>query len=327
MTLSLGLLFDLRNPAPWSRPWPEVYAEALDLVVAAEQRGADAIWATEHHLFDDGYLSQPLTFLAAAAARTERIRLCTGVMLAGLRHRRDVSEQAALVDNLSNGRLEIGVGAGYAPAEFELFGQDLSRRMTLADRSVAALQEDLWGATLQPSPVQQRIPLWLGYQGPQGARRAGRLGVGLLSPQPALLEPYVAGLREGGHDPAIAQMGGLVPLLLTRDPERTAAQVAPHLAHQIQTYAQARLSDGSTAPTPDLGDLTRAMLDLDSSGLRVVTVDQAAAILRPIIDTAPIRHLYFWASVAQMPNDLVEEHLDLTFGALAPLLRGSQEDA
>jgi alkanesulfonate monooxygenase SsuD/methylene tetrahydromethanopterin reductase-like flavin-dependent oxidoreductase (luciferase family) len=67
--VKLGLYFDLRNPAPWARPWPEVYGRALDLVVEAERLGAASVWFSEHHLFTDGYLPQPLTFAAAAAAR------------------------------------------------------------------------------------------------------------------------------------------------------------------------------------------------------------------------------------------------------------------
>src|SRR5690606_22136564 len=114
---------------------------------------------------------------------------------------RHVAEQASFIDNLSDGRLELGIGAGYAPHEFELFERDLGRRMTLADQSVRDLRALLWNGQLVPPPQQAQMPLWLGYQGPQGARRAGRLGVGLLAPNPALLSPYRDGLIEGGHDP------------------------------------------------------------------------------------------------------------------------------
>ncbi len=318
---AFGLLFDVRNPSGWIRPWPTVIGESLDLVTEAESLGADAVWATEHHGFEDGYLSQPLTFLAAAAARTERIRLGTGVLLASLRHPRHISEQAALIDNISNGRLEIGVGAGYVPTEFETFGQDLSRRMTLADQRIRELKEDLWQPGLVPGPVQDRLPLWLGYQGPQGARRAGRLGVSLLSPNPALVDPYREGLREGGHDVDIAAMGGLIPMILASDPERTARILAPHYAQQTRTYAEARSGAGGSSAAPDEDHLVAQLLDPTSTGLRVVTAEDAALHLRPILAGAPIRHLYFWASVAAMPSELVREHVKLVFSVLAPELR------
>ncbi|CAM3470089.1 LLM class flavin-dependent oxidoreductase [Nocardioides dubius] len=319
-TPTLGLLFDVRNPAAWGREWSTVIGSALDQVVEAERLGAGSVWATEHHNFEDGYLSQPLTFLAAAAARTSRVRLGTGVLLASMRHPRHISEQAALIDQLSGGRLELGVGAGYAAEEFALFGKDLGKRMTLADEKIRELKADLWDGALNPPPVQQRLPLWLGYQGPQGARRAGRLGVGLLAPNAALLDPYREGLAEGGHDPAIATMGGMIPMLLARDPERTARIVAPHYAHQLRTYAQARVTDGSVVAPADLDELVGQMLDPASRGLRVVDVDAAASTLGALCAAAPIRHLYFWASVAAMPDAVAAEHMTLIFGDLATRL-------
>lgn len=319
-TPTLGFLFDVRNPPPWQRPWPTVVGEALDFVTEAEHLGAGAVWATEHHGFDDGYLSQPLTFLAAAAARTERVRLGTGVLLAGLRHPRHISEQAALVDNLSHGRLELGIGAGYAADEFETFGKDRSRRMSLADAAVGHLKHDLWQPGLLPPAVQDRIPLWMGYQGPQGARRAGRLGVGLLSTAANLLGPYRTGLREGGHDPTDAAMGGLVPIILAIDPERTADRLAPHWWYQSRTYARAH-GAAPVAP-PAHAELVAQLLDPDHQGLRVMTPRAAVRELAALIAAAPIEHLYFWASVAGMPSDLVAEHIGLALTELAPELSG-----
>lgn len=319
-TPTLGFLFDVRNPLPWRRPWPTVIGESLDLITEVERLGAGSVWATEHHGFDDGYLSQPLTFLAAAAARTERVRLGTGVLLAALRHPRHISEQATLVDNLSNGRLELGIGAGYAVDEFEMFDKDRSRRMTLADAAVRRLADDLWRPGLLPPPVQDRIPLWMGYQGPQGARRAGRLGVGLLTTAPDLLEPYLTGLREGGHDPATAAMGGLVPMILAVDPERTADKLAPHWWHQSQTYARAH--GAAPVASPPHTELVAQLLDPAHRGLRVVTPRTAARELGSLSAGAPIRHLYFWASVAGMPSDVVAEHIGLVLTDLASELPG-----
>src|SRR5262245_38538632 len=178
--MKLGLYLDMRNPAQWHRPWTDLYNSSLDLVAEAERKGADAVWLTEHHGFDDGYLSQPLAFAAALAVRTRSVRIGTAVLLAPLRHARHVAEEAALVDVLSAGRLELGLGAGYVRAEFEAFGADEARRYADTDATVRRLRE-LFAAGLAPPPVQADLPIWLGYQGPRGAYRAGRLGVGLLS--------------------------------------------------------------------------------------------------------------------------------------------------
>ena len=186
--MKLGLYFDLRNPSPWARPWPEVYGRALDLVVEAENLGAGSVWFSEHHLFTDGYLPQPLTFAAAAAARTTRVRIGTAVLVAALRPAVLVAEEAAVIDQLSGGRLELGIGAGYSVPEYELYGADISKRYGLTDAAVREIRHLLDDGIVTPPAAQNPFPIWLGYQGPQGAKRAGRLGVGLLSLDRALLE-------------------------------------------------------------------------------------------------------------------------------------------
>src|SRR4051812_4472298 len=168
----------------------------------AERLGAHSVWFTEHHLFDVDYLTQPLTFAAAVAARTRRVRIGTALVVAPLHNPVELAEQGALVDLLSAGRLDLGVGAGYRPPEYELYGVSQEGRYGRTDECVRQLRR-LWAdGGVTPRPVQDRVPLWLGYQGPMGARRAGLLGEGLLTLDPALLAPYRAGLAEAGHDPS-----------------------------------------------------------------------------------------------------------------------------
>jgi alkanesulfonate monooxygenase SsuD/methylene tetrahydromethanopterin reductase-like flavin-dependent oxidoreductase (luciferase family) len=136
--MDVGLLFDLRNPEQWHRPWAGHYARTLEWCEEADQRGVGGLWFTEHHLFEDGYLPQPLTFAAAVAARTRRARIGTSVVLPALHHPVDLAEQAALVDLISGGRLELGLGAGYRVPEYQLLGADFGRRFTAADPGPAA---------------------------------------------------------------------------------------------------------------------------------------------------------------------------------------------
>ena len=93
------------------------YAETLELFVAADELGFDVGWVAQHH-FDNtaGGLSAPWPFLAAAAARTRRIRLSTAITILPLEHPLALAEQLAVVDTISGGRVEIGVGSGYDPA-------------------------------------------------------------------------------------------------------------------------------------------------------------------------------------------------------------------
>ena len=247
--MKLGLYFDLRNPEPWDRPWPEVYGRALDLVVEAERLGAASVWFSEHHLFADGYLPQPLTFAAAAAARTSRVRIGTAVLLAALRPAALVAEEVAVIDQLSGGRLELGIGAGYSSPEFELYNTDITKRYGLTDAAVAEIRHLLDDGIVTPPAAQNPFPIGLGYQGPQGAKRAGRLGVGLLSLDRALLEPYREGLVDGGHEPAVARTGGMLDIIVADDPETAFERILPHYAPQLNSYRAASApGPGPAAP-------------------------------------------------------------------------------
>src|SRR5262245_65037476 len=111
--MKVGLFFDLRNPPAWRQDPARLHAFSLEVIEEAEHLGIDSIWMSEHHLFVDDYLTAPLTFLAAAAARTSRVRLGTAIVIAPLHHAAEIAEQVVLVDLLSNGRVDLGLGTGY----------------------------------------------------------------------------------------------------------------------------------------------------------------------------------------------------------------------
>src|SRR5689334_5499750 len=150
MALKVGLFVDGRNPPEWQRPWPDHYARLVDIAVEADELGADCIWLTEHHGFEDGYLAQPLVLAAAIAARTRRARIGTAVTLAPIRHPLHLAEEAAVVDLLSRGRLELGIGAGYVPDEFDMFGADIATRFADLDATYLQLRDLFASSTLTP---------------------------------------------------------------------------------------------------------------------------------------------------------------------------------
>jgi alkanesulfonate monooxygenase SsuD/methylene tetrahydromethanopterin reductase-like flavin-dependent oxidoreductase (luciferase family) len=323
--VELGVYVDLRNPAPWRRPWPAHVAATLARVAEAERLGAGSVWLSEHHGFDDGYLAQPLAFAAAIAARTERLRIGTAVVLAPLRHARHIAEEAALVDVLSNGRLELGLGAGYSIPEFDAFGVDVRDRYPATDEAIVAVR-DVLADGVTPPPVQQPLPLWLGYQGPRGARRAGRLGVGLLSADRMLVEPYREGLRDGGHDPALARMAGLVDVVVADDPDAARERILPHYAHQLNTYRHAAVA-GTARPAPKEVTVDTLREGIQSRGgipgLSVLTPEDAIAAVQARVDGVPVAHLYAWLSIAGMDDDLVDRHLELWLTRVAPAVTSS----
>src|SRR4051812_3634077 len=239
MSLEVGLFVDGRNPPEWRRPWSEHYARLVDVAAEADGLGADCIWLTEHHGFEDGYLTQPLVLAAAIATRTRRARIGTAVTLAPIRDPLHLAEEAAVVDLVSGGRLELGIGAGYVPSEFDAFGADMATRFVQLDAMYVRLRELFDDPGLTPPPVQSHLPVWLGYQQAIGARKAGRFGAPLLSIRRAVVAAYLEGLAEGGHDVSRARLAGDVDIVVADDPEAAYQRIAPHYLYQVNSYSRA----------------------------------------------------------------------------------------
>ena len=165
-----------------------LYRETIELFVAAEAMGFEVGWVTQHHFkADTGRLPSPLPFLASVAERTRTLRLGVAVVVLPFEHPIRLAEDAAVVDLLSDGRLELGLGSGFDPQEFSAFGQDAEQRREQTSERLVRLQHALRGGELNDagSTLQPQVPglaerLWLSVYGVEGARHAARHGVGLL---------------------------------------------------------------------------------------------------------------------------------------------------
>ena len=124
--LRFGLWYDFRNPPAWKQDGTELYRAILDQCVRAEELGWDDIWLSEHHFLDDAYTPSMLPLGCAIAARTERVEIGTSVLLLPLHDPVRVAEDAATLDVLSGGRLQLGLGVGYRVEEF--IGFDIDRK-------------------------------------------------------------------------------------------------------------------------------------------------------------------------------------------------------
>jgi alkanesulfonate monooxygenase SsuD/methylene tetrahydromethanopterin reductase-like flavin-dependent oxidoreductase (luciferase family) len=325
----LGVYFDLRNPPEWRQDWSRLYSFALELCEESERLGADSAWFSEHHLFEDGYLPQPLTFAAAAAARTRRIRIGTAVLIAPLRRAIQLAEEAAVVDILSDGRLDLGLGAGYRQPEFDAYGAKLDDRYPATDQMVLDLRRIWEDGAVTPPPRQSPVPIWLGYGGPHGARRAGRLGTGLLSLNPGQLAPYRQGLREAGLDPGAARMSGPVHAWVTEDPDRDWPLVARHHTYQWDSYRRYMVEGtGRPAPRPIDPERSRAKgLTPGMGNLLYETPEEAAAKIREHVGGLPVDTVFFWVFLAGMPEDAVLRHVRTLCTRLRPLLNDERVTA
>lgn len=319
--MKVGLYFDLRNPQEWRQDPARLHAFTLEAIEEAEHLGIDSIWLPEHHLFCDDYVAAPLTFLAAAAARTSKVRLGTAVVLAPLHHAVEIAEQAAMVDLVSGGRLELGLGAGYRIPEFELYGADQRRRNSRTDAKAVEIRRLLSPGGVTPQPLQSDIPIWMGYLGPKGARRAGLIGASLLSADPRNWPAYRDGLQAGGHDVSRARMAGLINAWVSDDPEADWTTVRTHVCRHFDTYAAHRVEGtGKPTPRPVDADCLRRSRDIQHG---YFWCDHPEALREKIINYAtgaPVETVLIFASLAGMPEDLVIRHIQTIGGKLAPQL-------
>ncbi|MFE6860704.1 putative FMN-dependent luciferase-like monooxygenase [Nocardia sp. NPDC057668] len=164
-----------------------VYRHALEQFDAAERLGYDTSWVAQHHLDpDEGGLPSPFVFLAHAAARNPKLRLGTAIVTLALEDPVRVAEDAAVLDVLTGGRLELGFGAGGSRHAFDLFELgSADRQQVYADklaRVTAALTGTplVGGRGLNPPAPELRNRLWQATFSASGARRAGLAGDGLL---------------------------------------------------------------------------------------------------------------------------------------------------
>src|SRR5579871_5032058 len=104
--MRVGTIIGFQNPAAWRRNWAELYAETLAFAARAEDLGLDEVWLSEHHFSDDGYSPALMPIAAAVATRTRNIRIGTKVLLMPFHNPVRLAEDAAVVDIISNGRLD-----------------------------------------------------------------------------------------------------------------------------------------------------------------------------------------------------------------------------
>lgn len=197
------------------------YERTFELCRLAEDLGYDTVMVGHHH-FLPGQISDPFTLLAAIAARTTRLRVATAIFLLPLHHPLQVAERVATLDQLSGGRVSLGVGIGWNPVEYAAFGSSLAERGARLEESLALLprlwtEDDVAGTgrfwtfppvTVVPRPVQwPHPPLWVAGNAPAAIDRAARLGDAWLCDPVQTIDSVVA--RRAEHRDACARVGRL----------------------------------------------------------------------------------------------------------------------
>lgn len=173
----------------------QFYKEVIGQTVLAERLGYHAAFFAEHHFHEYGALPSPSVFLAALARQTRRILLGPAVAILPLHDPRTIAEEYAVVDNLSNGRLVLGVGLGYLKHEFDGYNRDLADKAERFNEGLAIIRRLLRGdavsahgrhyqldrVRLNVVPLQREVPIFIAALRKEVAIHVGRQGVGLLS--------------------------------------------------------------------------------------------------------------------------------------------------
>ena len=342
MRLGYGLLTVQHHPAD-PRTDADLYAEAVEYGVLSEEAGFDSIWTSEHHFVDDGYTPSQLPILAAIAARTQRIRLGTGVLLAPLFDPIHLAEDAAVVDLISRGRLLFGLGLGWRQEEFDGFGVSARERGTRLDGIITVLRQ-AWGDGLTtgdgrwyrypepglnvtPKPVKgSRSPIWIGGGAEPALRRAGRIADGYLgsAATPEAMAQRVGWIRDeadrAGRDPEAIEIGVHRMTFASRDPDPW-ARVREAAHYMDWKYSDMRPATGSLErrPPPPIDAERDAQL---RSRVIVGSPDEVADAIRayePALGSGGT--FVFRGHFPGLDPAVQREALDVLAEEVAPLLR------
>ena len=264
--MKFGLYSSIASP-----PRGEHLDRCIDEVIAeaqlAEASGFDSCFFGEHHQDHDGFLPSPLIVATAVAARTARLRVGTSVILLPLHHPVHVAEDAITLDLVSKGRVVLGVGIGYQPADFGAFGLPMEHRVALFEESIEILRlcwagerfsfrgkhYTLEDVQIRPRPFQPSgPPLWIGASVPAAARRAGRLADGFVGTPSTNLETatrladiYKDAAREARRPAEVIQMRDA---WVARTRAEAAAVYGPHVMAAYRYYWEHRLSEFQNLP-------------------------------------------------------------------------------
>jgi probable F420-dependent oxidoreductase len=268
--MKFGLYSSIANP-----PRAERLDRCIDEVIAeaqlAESCGFDSCFFGEHHQDKDGFLPSPLIVATAVAARTRTLRVGTSVILLPLHHPVHVAEDVITLDLVSKGRVVLGVGIGYQPADFNAFAVPMEDRLARFEESVEILRlcwagepfsfrgkhytfEDV---RVTPRPFQKSgPPLWIGASVPAAARRAGRIADGFVGTPStgmtnaiALADIYKDAAREAGRPSVVVQMRDAWVAGTRADAD---AVYGPHVMTAYRYYWENKLAEfrSISADTP-----------------------------------------------------------------------------
>lgn len=345
MAFKIGVgLFTGQVPRGSKRSFHRDYADAIELVRIAEDAGFDSAWVSEHHGSEDGYLPSLLPLLAAMAARTSRIELGTGVVLAPFHDPLRLAEDFAVVDQISGGRVVCGLGIGWREEEFRAFGIDVSTRVQRLTEIVEILRLAWTGKRFDfrgrhysyeqvaVTPPPARVPpIYIGGFADTAIERAGRIGDGYISSRAeparaaAAFKMAAKARREAGREGApFAAL--LQNAFVTHTAPRDWPKIADAIGYQLGVYAGWRAgSDVPGRPLEVEPPDTQTIRATTAFG-RSVDVAQWLEPLVYVLVSYPDSHLILRFHYPGMDAAPAADAIRLFGREVAPRLRAIAED-
>ncbi len=332
--LRFGLWYDFRNPPQWQRDNTELYHECFDQIVRAEEAGFDDIWLSEHHFLDDCYSPSMLPIGCAIAARTKKVHIGTSVLLLPLHDPVRVAEDAATLDVISGGRLELGLGVGYKAEELKAWGVEPKSRGKRMDEGIEIIQRLFAGERfsfhgeynnfediqLRPLPVQKNPRLWIAGFSNIAVRRAARVGAGYIAIGPVgpFTKVYRDELAKTGKNPEDFEIAaGYAWLHVAKDPEKRWKEAVEHLAYQQNEYGKWFSGAGMDFIKPV--EATRE--SIEQNDVYIVSPEQACEMIEKYQEATGCQRFYTWAVPPGMSPSWSDEHIELMASEVMPAFR------
>jgi len=224
-------IWSMQSTKQGPRHFSYLYNELMeDAQYCDELQTIKTIWQTEHHFWYDGYSPALLTVAGGIAAATKHIRIGQSTILFSQHEALRIAQQAAVVDQISGGRLDLGLGLGYRDNEFDGFNIDRRTRRTRFEEGIEVVraawsdgpvnfsgkQFNVPDVNVTPKPFQAEVPIWVAAVGQQPIMRAAKMGASIILSDALTLdqlsehiELYYKTAAEFGVDVSRAKMGVL----------------------------------------------------------------------------------------------------------------------
>ena len=316
----MGLWIGASRPSRWesqTRPWLPTLIEEI---ARAEDLGWEDVWISEHPFESCDAAAASFPVAAAAAARTERLRIATALLPLPSLNPVRVAEDAATLDLLSAGRFELGLGVGVRGQGAGAVGAASQRRAARAGEAVEVVRRllcgeridftgdhfDYRGLELHPRPLQRPPPIWMSGNSHAAATRAGAWADGFLGLGAAVeqIDACLHSAESAGRDLDRFEIaGGLPGLWVSRDPVARQRAALEHFATPRAFYTKWFEALGCDA------------------GFEFATPERAAARLHRCVADQRLHRLLSFGVPAGFPAEWAAEHLELMAREVMPALR------